>query len=80
MLLVVYLEYLDIVFVVERLLHIHSNHDDSALLTAATSVLSTTVSSSRHLSRNSGAYVDYVWVVRKASNPDNNLAPLILFS
>ncbi|KAK3687886.1 hypothetical protein B0T22DRAFT_140580 [Podospora appendiculata] len=83
MLLVVYLEYLDIVFLVERLLYIrvhasNSQGDDSALLTAAALVLSTTVTSSRHLSRSSGAYIDYVWVLMFYGLPSATVLALAL--
>jgi hypothetical protein len=68
MLAVVNLEYLDLKFNVEKLLHIFAsqenlNSDNSALLEAATSLLTAAMSSSRQLSRNSGAYTDYVWNV-----------------
>ncbi|KAK3324469.1 hypothetical protein B0T19DRAFT_464561 [Cercophora scortea] len=83
MLLVVYVEYLDIVFLVERLLYIrvhasNSQGDDSALLTAGALVLSTTVTSSRHLSRSSGAYIDYVWVLMFYGLPSATVLALAL--
>ncbi|KAI1149643.1 hypothetical protein F4825DRAFT_429741 [Nemania diffusa] len=61
MLLVVYLEYLDLLFNIEKLMHSLTGRDDSALINTAVSLLNTTVSSVQHFSRNSGAYVDYVW-------------------
>lgn len=64
MLLVLHLEYLDLSFHIEKLLHIVTNRDDTGLLVAATSLLSTTVNSSRQLLIKSGAYTDYVWTVR----------------
>lgn len=72
MLLVVYLEYLDLLFNIEKLMHSLTGRDDSALINTAVSLLNTTVSSVQHFSRNSGAYVDYVWSVSKSislSNP-----------
>lgn len=62
MCLVLYLEYLDLNFVIERLVHVHTNRDDSALLAVAASLL-TTASSLRHLSQDSGTYEDSMWIV-----------------
>jgi hypothetical protein len=64
MLLVVYLEYLDIVFLIEETLY---TNDDSRLLKAAGTLLCTAVSSSRHMSRTAGNYTDYVWMVSRPS-------------
>ncbi|KAI0871750.1 hypothetical protein GGS24DRAFT_492007 [Hypoxylon argillaceum] len=53
--------YLDLLFNIEKLMHSLTGRDDSALINTAVSLLNTTVSSVQHFSRNSGAYVDYVW-------------------
>jgi hypothetical protein len=72
MLAIVYLDYLDLKFHIEKIIHVSASQkrsDDSALLEASLSLLSAAISSSRHLSRNSGAYTDYVWNVRQSLDP-----------
>ncbi|KAF7533809.1 hypothetical protein G7054_g6761 [Neopestalotiopsis clavispora] len=83
MLAVVNLEYLDLRFNVEKLLYIFAsqenlNSDNSALLEAATSLLTTAMSSSRQLSRNSGAYTDYVWNLSSYGLPSATVLALML--
>jgi hypothetical protein len=79
MLLVLYLEYLDLIFLMERLIHIHTNRDDSALLTAAALVL-TTARSLRHVSQNAGTYDDSVWIVSDPLTTEYDSSCLMMVS
>ncbi|KHN96078.1 uncharacterized protein MAM_06183 [Metarhizium album ARSEF 1941] len=59
-LLALYLEYLDLVLHVEKLIHATTTKNNTAALMAATSLLTAVVTSSKQLLR-CGAYADHVW-------------------
>ncbi|KAI1299760.1 hypothetical protein F5Y03DRAFT_247221 [Xylaria venustula] len=69
MLLVIYLEYLDLLFHTEKLIYSFTTRDDSALIAAASLLFTTTASSSRHISRTSGSHSDSVWSLLRYGLP-----------
>ncbi|KAI0975670.1 hypothetical protein F4678DRAFT_276977 [Xylaria arbuscula] len=69
MLLVIYLEYLDLLFHTEKLIYSFTTRDDSALISAASVLFTTTASSSRHISRTSGSHSDSVWSLLRYGLP-----------
>jgi hypothetical protein len=66
MLPIIHLEHLDLIFRIEKQLHLIMNVDDSAFLRAALSLMEAAVESARQVSMcYGGAHKNYTWLVRK---------------